>query len=154
MERLYALIENNKVANIIVANDWPDGIEVTDIDLRPGIGWDYVDGEFIAPTPIEVPDPESQPRVITRLALRNRFTVQELIAVEIACLDDPAADMTARSNAAALRVMQASLATANFIDLDNQMVRDGIQQLALFGLLGDGRAEAILDAPVQPIELT
>jgi len=53
----YAIIENGIVKNIIVATPefvaehYPDAVELNEM---AGIGWAYVDGEFIAPTPVVV----------------------------------------------------------------------------------------------------
>ena len=117
-----------------------------------GIGWQYIGGEFIAPTPAG-PEPEIPPnRRITRLAFRNRFTQAELVALEIAGLDDPSAPMQQRQQAAAIRVMQRQVGEATFIDLDRPDTRAGVQQLEVGGLIASGRALEILDAPVQPME--
>jgi hypothetical protein len=87
-------------------------------------------------------------RRITRLAFRNRFTTAEKVALEIAGLDNPAAPMAARAQAAALRANQADLAAATFADLDRPDTRAGVQMLEAAGLLAAGRALVILDAPV------
>lgn len=106
---------------------------------------------------VEVPaaptDRVSEPRHITRLAFRSRFTQAELIGLEIAGLDDPNAAMPARQLAAAVRVMQRQVAEATYIDLDRADTRAGVQQLESVGLLATGRALQILDAEIQPIEV-
>lgn len=89
---------------------------------------------------------------ITRLAFRNRFTLAEKAAIELAALDDPAAPMPQRQQAAALRANQADLAAATFIDLARPDTRAGVQMLEAAGLLAVGRALEILDAPVQAAE--
>ena len=89
---------------------------------------------------------------ITRLAFRNRFTTAEKVALEIAALDNPAAAMPARAQAAALRANQADLAAATFVDLQHADTRAGVQMLEAAGLLAAGRALEILDAPVQSHE--
>ena len=93
------------------------------------------------------------PRHITRLAFRQRFTQAELVAIEIACLDDPSAPIQQRQQAAALRVMQRQVGEATYIDLDWPDTRAGVQQLEAAGLIGPGRAAQILDAPIQPHEV-
>lgn len=85
---------------------------------------------------------------ITRLAFRNRFTTAEKVALEIAALDNPAAPMPQRAQAAALRANQADLASATFVDLQRPDTRAGVQMLEAAGLLAVGRALVILDAPV------
>lgn len=89
---------------------------------------------------------------ITRLAFRNRFTLAEKAAIELAALDDPAAPMPQRQQAAALRANQADLAAATFIDLARPDTRAGVMQLEALGLLAEGRALEILGAPIQPEE--
>lgn len=89
---------------------------------------------------------------ITRLAFRNRFTTSEKVALEIASLDDPAAPMAQRQQAAALRATLADTAAATFIDLFRAETRAGVQMLETAGLLATGRALEILDAPVTPGE--
>ena len=89
---------------------------------------------------------------ITRLAFRSRFTQSEKIALEMAALDDPAAAMPARQQAAALRAYLADVAAATFIDLQRQDTRAGVQMLEAVGLLTEGRALDILDAPILPEE--
>lgn len=144
METIFAIIENGVVANVIVADEWPDGVNVTDLVPRPGIGWQYIGGQFIAPT-APGSDPEIPPnRRMTRLDFRRRFAQEELVMIEIACLDDPSAPMQQRAQAAALRVMQAQVNTAEFIDLDDPLTRSGVEQLEAAGLLAEGRAAEIL----------
>ena len=91
---------------------------------------------------------------ITRLAFRNRFTQAEKVALELAALDDPAAPMAQRQQAAALRATLSDTAAATFIDLIHADTRAGVQMLETAGLLAAGRALEILDAPVQSHERT
>lgn len=89
---------------------------------------------------------------ITKLAFRNRFTMAEKVAMEMASLDNPGATMALRQQAAALRANLADTAVAVFIDLTRTDTRAGVQMLEAAGLIGAGRALEILDAPVQPAE--
>ena len=145
---ILAIIENGTVANVIVADTWPNAVDVTDVTPRPAPGWLY-DGQTFTPNPQQ---PATEPRRITRLAFRNRFTQAELVTLEIAGLDDPAAPMAQRQQAAAIRVMQRQVGEATFIDLERPDTRAGVQQLEAAGLIGPGRAAAILDAPIEPLE--
>lgn len=85
---------------------------------------------------------------ITRLAFRNRFTMAEKVAMEIASLDDPGAAIALRQQAAALRANLADIASASYIDLTQPDTRDGVLALESAGLLATGRAAAVLDSPV------
>lgn len=153
MSRILAIIEAGVVANVIVGNpeDFPGAVDVTDAESRPGTGWAY-DGAAFAPPVVDEPPPAPAARRITRLAFRNRFTQAELVALEIAAIDDPTAPMPARQQAAAIRVMQRQVDNANFIDLDRADTRAGVQQLEAAGLLAAGRAAEILDGPIDPAE--
>jgi hypothetical protein len=85
---------------------------------------------------------------VTRLAFRNRFTAAEKVMLEMASLDNPAATMAQRQQAAAIRVHLADVAASTFIDLGRADTRAGVQALEAGGLIGAGRALEILDAPV------
>ena len=113
--------------------------------------WTGVDWVVLSERP-PLPEP-AQPVVasrITRLAFRNRFTPTEKAVIELAALDDPSATQSVRMQAAALRAYLADLAVATFIDLAHPDTRAGVQMLEAAGLLVNGRALEILDAPVQP----
>jgi hypothetical protein len=89
---------------------------------------------------------------VTRLSFRNRFTQAEKVALELAALDDPAATMAQRQQAAAIRVHLADVAASTFIDLGRDDTRAGVQALETGGLIGAGRALEILDATVEAHE--
>ena len=141
------LIQQNRV--VATATDEYDGPEAfiqapADFDVaRMG---DYVhDGASLS-----LP-PDTR---ITRLAFRNRFTQTEKVMLEIASLDNPAAPMAQRQQSAALRATLADTAAATFMDLVRAETRAGVQMLEAAGLLAEGRAMEILDAPVTPEERT
>lgn len=113
-------------------------------------GYEWMDLPYQAPAP--APPPVPGPQRITRLAFRNRFTTAEKVALEIAALDNPAAAMPARAQAAALRANQADLAAATFVDLQRADTRAGVQMLEAAGLLATGRVLEILDAEITPEE--
>ena len=89
---------------------------------------------------------------ITRLAFRSRFTQAEKVALELAALDDPAATLAQRQQAAAIRVHLADVSASTFVDLGRDDTRAGVQALETGGLIGVGRALHILDAPVEAHE--
>jgi hypothetical protein len=97
-------------------------------------------------------DPAPAARHITTLAFRNRFTRAEKVTLEMAALDNPAAAMAQRQQAAALRADLKDQESATFIDLDRPDTRAGVQALEAAGLIAEGRALQILDAPVQDLE--
>jgi len=91
-------------------------------------------------------------RHITALALRNRFTKAEKVAIEIAALDDPAAPMAERMQAAAIRSSLKDAEVADYIDLDRPDTRQGIEDLETNGLIAAGRAQEILDGEIAESE--
>lgn len=73
--------------------------------------------------------------VITRLALRNRFTFAEKVAIE-----------TAAETSASLRVLLKDLESATFIDLARPDTIAGMQVLESMGILAAGRSAEIMNA--------
>jgi hypothetical protein len=77
----YALIKNNLVENVAeadqawadsVAADWQAVANITNINPQPGIGWEYISGQFVAP-PAPPPTPSTYMWVITRNEFLKRF---------------------------------------------------------------------------------
>ena len=89
---------------------------------------------------------------ITVLAFRNRFTQAEKIAIDLGSIDDPTAPIEQRQISAAIRVMNADLAVATYVDLSRADIQNGVNQLEEFGMIGAGRADQILTAPIQDVE--
>jgi hypothetical protein len=114
--------------------------------------WDAEAGAVVAKPQPEVPLAPAAPRHITKLAFDNRFHQAELVALDLASIDDPAATEQQRLVAASLRVHQRKVDRAAYIDLDRDDTRGGVELLEWFGLLAVGRAAEILDAPVQELE--
>lgn len=98
-------------------------------------------------------EPVAVGRHITVLAFRNRFTRSEKVRIELAALDNPSGTLEQRQLAATVRVGQADLLAASFVDLDREDTRADVQNFELMELLdGEGRALEILDAPIQDRE--
>jgi len=94
------------------------------------------------------PAPEPAP-IISNLAFDLRFTLDELVAIDLASIDDTVAPIEQRTAAAALRVTQERAKKAAFIDLSDPVTRTGVEQMEALGLLAPGRATEILDTPIQ-----
>jgi len=158
--KLYALIKDGFVYNIIGTDDadWPEGIDITDLENPPSIGWTYSeDAGFAPPEPDnESAPPESNPaptrRIISDLAFDRRFTLQERKDIELASQHNPNADAEQNEQAAILRVIQVRADKALFIDLDDPETQSGVMFMEQLGLLTTERAIEILTAPVQPRE--
>lgn len=117
--------------------------QVTLTDGYPLADFDHVEFD---------PDPEAPPTPvvptrITKLSFRQRFLQAERVAIEIASLDNPAADMSVRAQAATLRSYLKDIDAASHVDLNFPATRAGVQLLETVGLIGAGRAAVILDTP-------
>lgn len=135
------IIQNNRIT-ATATDEYTGPDEFIDapanFDITKLADYEFVDGVLTL-----VPS-----RHITRLAFRNRFTQAEKVALELASLDNPAATLAQRQQAAGLRVNLKDQENATFIDLGRPDTRAGVQQLQAAGLIGAGRAEVILDTPV------
>ncbi|SFX44484.1 hypothetical protein SAMN04244547_01601 [Azotobacter vinelandii] len=118
-----------------------------------GVYYDRATRQWIVSAEPLVEEPADYGTIVTVLAFRQRFSLAERQAIEMGALDDPAGTVEERARAAALRVHQADLAAAAFVDLGAVETRAGVQQMEAFGLLAAGRAAEILDTPVQTHEL-
>ena len=139
------IIQNNRIA--ATATDVYTGPDAfidapADFDMTRMSEYCYEDGVLVL-----APDTR-----VTRLAFRNRFTQVEKLALELAMLDDPAATLAQRQQAAAIRVYLADVNAATFVDLAHDGTRAGVQALETGGLIGAGRTLEILDAPVEAHE--
>lgn len=144
------LIKDGRVENVILADSveraqqfYPDhtAIERTEALAQVGPGWQFDGTTWTAPEPVVIPED----RRITRLAFLNRFTDEEAVAIDLA-------SQGATVQAAYMRRYQAKVEAATFIDLADSQTRNGVIALEDGGLLADGRADEILNAPVQPGE--
>ena len=92
------------------------------------------------------PDEPSAPAE-TRLTVRQfrqRFTLAEKAAIELAAIDTPAAAIEQRQQAAMLRAVLADQAAAAFIDLADPGTVEGVQLLVQAGLLTEPRGAEVL----------
>ena len=151
----YALIKDGLVVNVIEADaafvaalTGFDAVVETD---TAGIGWRWDGQQLSVPEPAP-PEPAPVFTKLTKLGFRSRFIRAEKTAIELASLDDPAAAMAQRAQAADVRVYLADVAAATYIDPQRADTRAGVQALEAAGLIGAGRALEILDAPIQADE--
>jgi len=98
-------------------------------------------------------NPRHTSRRITVLAFRNRFSIVEKVAIDLASIDDPTAPTERRQMSAMLRVMGADSAAATAIELDRADTIQGVRMLEQFGIIGQGRANQILNNPIQAHEI-
>lgn len=95
---------------------------------------------------IRIPQKQIAEPTLTRLAFRRRFTQEELVTIELAKIDDPAATLEQRTIAAHLRVFDKMLSEADYIDVNDPTTQAGVQALEAWGFIAQGRAQQILGA--------
>ena len=130
----------------------PDGSTNTIVADEAFVEANYPGAWELVPAPPPIDAAEPTDARITRLAFRNRFTQAEKVALELAALDNPAASTAQRQQAAALRSYLKDLDAATFVDLERPDTVAGVQSLGAAWLLAEGRAAAILTAPIEAHE--
>ncbi len=145
-------IEKQVIANVILADEWPGGVDITDLVPQPGKGWVQVsDGTFISPD-ATVSEPPPPSRIITRLAFMSRFTQEELVHLKLVSVVNPADPVEAQRLSAEVAVFHDQLFVADYVDLDDPRVTQYIQYLAYLGVLDADRATQIMTSPVRDSE--
>lgn len=91
-------------------------------------------------------------RRVTVLAFRNRFTLTEKTTIEYVSVDKPNETTEQRLLSATLRALMTDLSTANYVDLDRPDTINGINLLETYSIIGVGRANEILNAPINALE--
>lgn len=122
------------------------------IQLPRNTGSTVIDARPVQPTwalsdPITI-QPVADNQLLTRAALRNRFTVPEKIAMEMAMLDDPTKTTQERTGSAYLRAMINDFNNSPYVDLNHAVVASALNTLEQYGIIGIGRAQVILSAPI------
>lgn len=93
MARNIALIENGIVTNVIVADAWPSGIDVTDLTPRPGPGWAYNGTTFSPPAPpAQAPSAPTTTPFMSHFGFLSRLSPTERTAIRAATKTDPILD--------------------------------------------------------------
>lgn len=136
-----ALITQATVVNVVtiseeeyvaIAIHYENAIDVSAVYPEPQIGWTMVNGQLLSPSGTPTVDSVR----ITKLALRNRFTFNEKLALR-----------TAMASSVALQAWYDDFQVATFIDLKRPDAIAGITFLETAGLLAAGRASQILTTP-------
>lgn len=144
----YAQIVNGKVHGVFEYDPLPEFapnikmVSVENADPIPSAGWHYKETPegvyFTEPAP-EVVDYGTK---ITHYAMRKRFTFEERVAIE-----------TASDSDKSVKTLLKDMDSAKFIDLSISEINQGIQMLEQKGLLAAGRADEIINKPVQEHEI-
>lgn len=137
---LTAFVRNSKIEMIkevtldeyaLLAPPYEVAIDISDLIPAPQIGWDWDGRQFVNLTGIE------PSRKITKLALRNRFTREEKVVLE-----------NTLAVSADLKAWYRDFEVATYIDLARPDTIAGITFLEDAHLIGVGRANEILNAPI------
>ena len=79
--------------------------------------------------------------------------MQEKILIDLTSIDNPTASIEQRQLSAFLRVILTDLSQVTYVDLADVRLHDMLNALTQYGLLASGRADEIINAPIQAIEL-
>jgi hypothetical protein len=144
---LVALVHNGIVQEVkemtdeeiqAVANDYSNVLDVTNENPRPTKGWSFDGLVFIPPAGVS----GAVSMKITKLALRQRLTIQELMALQ-----------TASQTSVFLQVLKDNLAVSTFIDLSRADTIAGVNALVAMGIITADRANIILNTPPSATEI-
>ena len=141
----YAQIINQKVHGIFQYDPLPEFapnivmVLVNNVTPEPQAGWGYDGEDFSEPEPEPVTDYGSK---ISRVALKLRMTADERKDIRAA----------AESNADVFDFMDL-LSDAAYINLVRPETIGGVNLLEAAGLLGEGRANEILNTPLTEDEV-
>lgn len=100
-----------------------------------GTGWVLLASRPPVPPAVPQSDPVPEPAVLTVLQLRRLFTFAEKVALEDAI----------KNGNSAVKVLMDDLSAADFVDLSDPLVIEGIQFLVQHEFLTQARAEQILN---------
>ena len=138
---LYAQIISGRVHVITEYDPLPDfapSIVMVQCDNTVSAGDLYDGSVFTTPDPVVI----DYGTIITKLAMRNRFTFAEKTAIETAAETD-----------AEVRVLQKDLEAASFVDLSSADTIAGIGLYTAKGLIVSPRDQEILTAEVTQLEV-
>ena len=141
----YAQINNGKVHGVFEYDPLPEFapnivmVSVQGVTPEPKAGWSYDGQDFTAPAPPPAPDYGTK---ISRVALKLRMTADERKDIRAA----------AESNADVYDFMDL-LSDAAYINLVRPETIGGVNLLEAAGLLGEGRANEILNTPLTEDEV-
>lgn len=96
--------------------------------------------------------PLPPPRYITKYAFRSRFTATEKEDLELAAAHNPADTVANKRQAARIRLWMEDIRSADFIDLDDTRIINGVNAMETNGIIGTGRAAIILGDPIEENE--
>ena len=91
--------------------------------------------------------------LISTEAFFDRFTFQERVNLDVAMQHDSAATNAVKRDAAKRRVRIADLRSLPTINLGKKWVQNFVRELETDGILGVGRADAILLPPINDSEV-
>lgn len=132
-------LSQNIVQNIVLADspvpfDNETWIDITNLEIKPGIGWTYENGVFTSNAPVTPPLTMLIPRIITKIAFRKRFTKQELAAI-----------INASKTDAEVQIWFDNLNSAENLDLNDLNFVNDMFELSDKNILTEQRVIELLD---------
>lgn len=143
-----ALIKDNYVLEVqelseeqvqAMAINYQAIVDVSSMEPQPQVGWELQGSQFIVPADVVVS------KKITKLALRNRFTITEKVMIEAAAAQNT-------TDGFLLKSWLADFNVSTYVDLSRTDTITGINFLEQKGLIASGRADQILNVDISDIE--
>lgn len=143
---LYALLKNNIVVAVETLSDeqltpelmsqYSNVIDITNDNPTPVVGWVFNGSQILPPAGSA---PVAATRRITKLGLRNRFTINEKMAIQVLM------NTTSNPYSFALQAWVSDFNVSTYIDLNRPETIAGIGFLEQITIIGVGRANQILN---------
>ena len=149
MSHFYAQIDTATGA-VFSVTQLAEAIEAADLVAIESLDTALIGQRWNAETQAFEPGPPPElptGRLVSNKAFLARFTDDEAIDIDLA-------SMGATREAATVRRYLSKVNAAQHIDLADDETRTGVHVLEAAGLLQPGRALVILDAPIEPKELS
>lgn len=143
MARTLAIIEGGIVANIILADSWDGGIDVTDLVPQPAPGWTF-DGQAFAPPAPQAPAPAATTPYMSHFGFLLRFSPAQRLAIRDRC------DKASPNYDPTLDDAMFLFNSAERIDVTLPLTQQLVGYMAMTGLI----TEAEIPSRLAPIEVT
>jgi hypothetical protein len=125
-------IQNLEEAEIqAIANQYEAIVDITDFNPQPKVSWQLIGSRLVDPNGTAIASIR-----ITKLAMRQRFTVTEMLGM-----------MAAANTVPIVQYLMDNLTVATYIDLNRPDTIAGINLLVSLSLISQSRATAILTTP-------
>jgi hypothetical protein len=131
-----------------------DGAQVAPIDNPNNVNYlDYIAWIDMGNSPKTVYEAVIETAIVTKLAFRNRFSIEEKVKIELLTENAPDDTQELKTLRAGLKVFMEDMSQAEFIDLKSEGVQMAIGLMVKYEVITSERGEVILTSPILPHEI-